>query len=61
LPLQGCDRSRCDCRYRHHEDRRDGDHERRLPGSSLRTQLFADTAKKDRRRQRGRRATDRRH
>jgi hypothetical protein len=30
LPLPGCDRGRCECRYVHHEDRRVGD-ERRMP------------------------------
>lgn len=24
LPLAGCDREKCDCRYAHHEDRREG-------------------------------------
>lgn len=30
LPLPGCDRGRCECRYRHHEDRRSHE-ERRMP------------------------------
>jgi hypothetical protein len=30
LPLPGCDRGRCECRYVHHEDRRVGE-ERRMP------------------------------
>ncbi len=34
LPRPGCDKSRCDCRYRHHSDRRTHE-ERRLPLPSL--------------------------
>jgi hypothetical protein len=34
LPRPGCDKSRCDCRYRHHSDRRTHE-ERRLPIPTL--------------------------
>ncbi len=57
LPLEGCGTQKCACKYVHHDDRRDGMSERRLP-SSLSTELFHHTGRPDRRMQRGRRASD---
>jgi hypothetical protein len=57
LPLEGCGTEKCACKYVHHEDRRDGMSERRLP-ASLSTELFQHTGRPDRRMQRGRRASD---
>ena len=62
LPLAGCDAERCECRYRHHEDRRDDLGDRRAL-SSLGSDLYAD-AHGERRNatvSRGRRSEDRLH
>lgn len=56
-PLLGCDASVCNCRYRHHEDRRTPESDRRNP-SSLCSQLHDVSDQPDRRGRRGRRATD---
>ena len=58
LPLPACDASRCNCKYMHHDDRRDYDDDRRL-SAALRTDLYEDTGNTDRRsKKRGRRASD---
>lgn len=53
LPLSNCDRSRCNCRYRHHYDRRRGLNNRRRTASPVGQEID-----QDRRFSRGRRATD---
>ena len=58
LPLSGCDASRCKCKYMHHDDRRDDDHDRRL-SAALKTELYEDTGSENRRlKTRGRRKSD---
>ena len=58
LPLSLCDAERCDCKYAHHEDRRDDDGgDRRGPDTSLRTTLYQHE-ETERRGKRGRRASD---
>jgi hypothetical protein len=56
LPLADCDHPPCHCLYVHHEDRRDGAQDRRLP-NSLSERLFAQS-REERRKRRGRRKTD---
>jgi hypothetical protein len=53
LPLPMCDASRCDCRYKHHKDRRAGP--RRLSDAGL---IPAGYGGSERRLARGRRADD---
>jgi hypothetical protein len=53
LPLPGCDAKICDCRFKHHKDRRAGP--RRNSDVVLMTASFPG---KERRRSRGRRAED---
>lgn len=50
LPLPGCDRDRCDCRFQHYDDRRCG-RERRSPFSS--GGLAASTGKYEQERRQG--------
>ena len=58
LPLSGCDAARCNCKYMHHDDRRDDDHDRRM-SAALKTELYEDTGNSDRRlKKRGRRKSD---
>ena len=60
LPLASCDAQSCECRYRHHEDRRT-DHEDRRSLSGLSTELYTDSGKSERRSDSasgGRRSTD---
>lgn len=58
IPLPTCDAIRCNCRYTHHEDRRDSSEDRRMP-NALHTALYDRTGKGNRRsRKRGRRKTD---
>jgi hypothetical protein len=58
LPLPECDASRCNCKYRHHDDRRDDSHDRRL-GAVLRTELYEENGNENRRAtKRGRRKSD---
>ena len=52
LPLPGCDAAQCGCKYRHHEDRRDG------PRRELETPAERLRSGPNRRSSRGRRATD---
>jgi hypothetical protein len=60
LPLQGCDRAHCQCKFMEHNDRRESHEDRRNPcASSLTTQLFEATGEPNRRqRQGGRRKSD---
>jgi hypothetical protein len=53
LPLPTCDSARCSCRYKHHKDRRAGPRRRDEVGM-----MVAPYAGAERRRSRGRRATD---
>lgn len=56
LPLEDCTRpTDCRCRFTKFADRRDGDHERRHEGSSMRSVLYSG---QQRRRSRGRRRDD---
>lgn len=55
LPLAGCDRSNCKCRYRHHSDRRAGEGDRRLP-YSLESNLYTSVGEAERRTQFDRRS-----
>ena len=58
LPLPDCDAAQCNCKYTRHEDRRDSDHDRRIP-STLQADLYGQTGEVNRRaRKRGRRKTD---
>ncbi len=58
LPLPSCDASRCNCKYRHHDDRREEQHDRRLT-VALRTDLYEDSGNENRRaNKRGRRKSD---
>lgn len=58
LPLPACDASRCNCKYMHHDDRRDYDDDRRL-SAALKTELYEDTGNENRRtKKRGRRKSD---
>lgn len=57
LPLPECTKSRCDCRYIHHQDRRSPESERRRPhGAFVDTALLRDIG--ERRSSRGRRRED---
>ena len=57
LPLAGCDSGSCRCRYRHHQDRRDEDGDRRLLGG-LESALYAAGNDRERRETAGRRRED---
>ena len=58
LPVAGCDVEHCNCKYVHHEDRRDGDGDRRAMGA-LTTDLFEQAGNENKRSSRGgRRKTD---
>lgn len=56
LPVQGCNVARCDCRYRHHVDRRSRGDRRSVMG--LQTQLYTANGRPERRLARGRRRED---
>lgn len=59
LPLPGCGTVRCQCKYKHHSDRRNPENDRRQPHGALQTQLFGQSPELYcRRRSRGRRRTD---
>lgn len=59
LPLPGCDRAQCNCKYAYHEDRRTFDEEDRRHPYALRAQLFASDGNPEKRaRKRGRRKSD---
>lgn len=57
LPLPGCNASRCDCVYVHHDDRRTGRKDRRGL-SRISKEFFDYSGKPNRRMRRGRRASD---
>ena len=58
LPLPACDAASCNCRYKHYDDRREDDHDRRHT-AALRTEFYEDTGNQNRRvKKRGRRKTD---
>lgn len=58
LPLGDCTVSRCNCRYAHHDDRRDFSEDRRGP-PGLKSQLYDVSDQQDKRgRTRGRRKDD---
>lgn len=56
LPLPSCDLSHCDCRFKHHPDRRAGPRRRSDEGL-----MSAAWSGKERRRSGGRRSTDHEH
>ncbi len=58
LPLPDCDVAQCNCKYAHHEDRRDSQEDRRHP-AALQTELYDKSGNQNRRgRKRGRRKND---
>ena len=58
LPLPDCNAERCNCKYVHHEDRRDESEDRRSP-NALHAELYDRSGQVNRReRKRGRRKTD---
>jgi len=58
LPLPACDVAQCNCRYAHHEDRRESQEDRRHP-AALQTELYDKSGNENRRgRRRGRRKND---
>jgi len=58
LPLPTCDAAQCNCKYAHHEDRRESQDDRRHP-AALQTELYDKSGNQNRRdRKRGRRKTD---
>jgi hypothetical protein len=58
LPLPECNAERCNCKYVHHEDRREESEDRRSP-NALQAELYDRSGEVNRRaRKRGRRKTD---
>jgi hypothetical protein len=57
FPLPDCTSTACSCKYVHYEDRRDEEGERRAP-MALRSELFEQTGRKERRCENGRRHCD---
>lgn len=57
LPLPSCDAAHCECGYAHFQDRRTEDDNRRS-GHGLQTELYPQTAGRERRQEHGRRKTD---
>jgi hypothetical protein len=57
LPLKECDAAVCECKYVHHDDRRD-EHEDKRAISALSTQLYQASGKTERRKRKGRRRSD---
>lgn len=58
LPLANCNLGHCNCEYVYHEDRREGEGDRRAPGT-LSTELYERSGNRSRRNSgRGRRKTD---
>lgn len=57
LPLFGCDKSKCGCRYSHHADRRSSEEDRRTI-AGIRTELHGQAGNGENRKNKGRRATD---
>lgn len=59
LPLRECDRSKCNCKYMRHDDRREDNDDRRW-AAALQTAMYEEGGKQERRmKKRGRRKTDR--
>ena len=59
VPLPACTASTCSCKYKHHDDRRDSDAERRHP-AGMTTQMYSTDGNAERRREKegGRRESD---
>ena len=57
LPVPDCIKARCQCKYKHFPDRRDGDPDRRAM-SGLQAELYQHAKNMERRIARGRRASD---
>ena len=58
VPLPACTASTCSCKYKHHDDRRDSDAERRHP-AAMTTQMYGTDGKAERREKEvGRRESD---
>ena len=57
VPIPACTSPRCTCKYAHHEDRREGERDRRHPQSDTAPHT-TEPFKIERREKRGRRATD---
>ena len=57
LPLKECDAAACECKYMHHDDRRDA-HDDKRAISALSTQLYQASGKTERRKRKGRRGSD---
>ena len=57
IPLEGCTAEKCHCIYRHHEDRRSGESDRRKKHEAA-DELVTSAEFEDRRNARGRRAKD---
>jgi hypothetical protein len=58
LPLERCTAAKCNCKYVHHDDRRETSEDRRHP-SGLQAELYDRSGEPNRRqKQRGRRKTD---
>ena len=59
LPLRECDASRCLCAFAEHTDRRIARNSDRRMGIGLQSELYGSQGEPERRKRRGRRATDR--
>ena len=57
IPLEGCDAEKCNCIYRHHEDRRSGESDRRKK-HEVTDEILTTSEFEERRNARGRRAKD---
>ena len=58
VPLPACTASTCSCKYKHHDDRRDSEAERRHP-AGMTTQMYSTDGKAERREKEvGRRESD---
>ena len=57
LPVEGCGRLNCECRYAHYDDRR-GYRDDRRSVSTMSSTVYEDAGKRDRRNHQGRRETD---
>ena len=58
VPLPACTAATCSCKYKHHDDRRDSDAERRHP-AGMTTQMYSTDGKAERREKEvGRRESD---
>lgn len=57
FPLPDCTSSKCQCKFVHHEDRRDPDSDKRAP-TALRSELYTASGRPERRAVGGRRKSD---